>query len=399
MFTQRHATEEATIDDALRRKAPTLLFVVNVAWFFLSHRLPIAQAAMAAGMRVHLASDVESETEGDEVTRHGIGFHRIRMSRSGLHPAGELATAIGLVKAIRSLRPDIVHNVTAKPVVYGSLAAHGFANCAVVNAISGFGYAYGAGRRRQILRELLKLVYRRAFSGERTRVIVQNQQDARDVLRVRPDAAPRLRIIPGSGVDLSAFHPSPEPLGAPVVLLPARILREKGIIEFGEAARRLLELGIQARFLIAGRLDPGNRSALTVSEIRELCARTGVEWIGEHQNMPECLSLANVVCLPSFYREGVPKVLLEACAAQRAIVTTDISGCRDCVQDGVNGLLVPARDPSALMQAIHRLIADPILRARMASAGRARAEREFGIESVVRRHLEIYQELLDIREH
>jgi glycosyltransferase involved in cell wall biosynthesis len=370
------------------------MFVVNVAWFFLSHRLPLARAAMLQGFRVHLVSDLEDESEACEVQRAGIMFHRCHIARSGLNPLGEIHTLRELRRILQRVRPDIVHNVTPKPVIYGTRVARALGIRGIVSAISGFGHVYGPHARRPILRRLLDRAYAGAFRPQNVRIIVQNAADRAEVLRLCPAAGARIRLIPGSGVDLSEFQPSPEPVGTPTVVLPARLLREKGIGEFATAAAELRRAGLTARFVLAGRLDPANRGAFSEREITDLTAASGVQWLGDCRDMPRCLSGANVVCLPTYYREGVPKVLLEACAAGRAIVTTDIPGCRDIVRADENGLLVPPRDPAALAAAIRRLLEDPQLRARMGKAGRARAEREFGIEAVVHSHLELYHELI-----
>jgi len=383
---------EYAADDT--RPRATLLFVVNVAWFFLSHRLALARSALAAGFRVHLISDVEDEREAREVEGHGIVFHRWSIARSGLNPVNEARTFLELRRILRQVRPDIVHNVTPKAVIYGTQAARARGIRGIVNAISGFGHAYGTRSGRPWLRALLDRAYTASFRRANVRIIVQNEADLAEVLRLCPGAADRTRVIPGSGVDLREYRPLPEPAGTPTVLLPARLLRAKGIGEFAAAAVELRRTGHAARFLVAGRLDPANRGALSLQEMRALAAASGVEWLGECKDMPRCLSEAHVVCLPTYYREGVPKVLLEACAAGRAIVTTDIPGCRDVVRHGENGLLVPPRDATALAAAIGQLLDDPQLRTRLGLAARERAEREFGVEGVVRTHLELYGELL-----
>jgi glycosyltransferase involved in cell wall biosynthesis len=372
-----------------------LLFVVNVAWFFMSHRLPLARAAMAAGFRVHLVSDVEDESETRELAKQGINFHRIRVARSGLNPFGELNTLRGLWHILKQVRPDIVHNVTPKPVIYGTRVARALGARGIVNAISGFGHVYGSRSRLPFLRSLLDRAYAGSFRPPNVRIIVQNDADRAEVLRLCSAAGDRVRLIPGSGVDLAQFQPAPEPAGVPTVLLPARLLRAKGIYEFATAAAELRRCGLSARFVVAGRLDRANRGALSAMEVTQLAAASGVQWLGDCLDMPRCLSEAHIVCLPTYYREGVPKALLEACAAGRAIVTTDIPGCRDVVRAGDNGLLVPPRDAAALAAALRQLLEDPQLRARMGRAGRARAEREFGIETVVRSHLELYRELIE----
>jgi len=368
------------------------MFVVNVAWFFLSHRLALAKAAMAAGYSVHLVSDIEDEAEINEARQAGIEFHRIAMTRGGTNPLHDLQSLQTLKRIMKGLRPDIVHNVTAKPIFYGTQAARVSGVRGVVNSVSGFGYAY-TSRSGLLLRGLLNAAYERSFRPANVTIIVQNSEDRAAVLRLCPAAEGRTRLIVGSGVDLTEFHVTPEPGGIPTVLLPGRLLREKGIYEFAAAAAELRRSGSAARFLLAGKLDPLNRGALTASQVQELCAVSGLEWLGECKDMARRMSDANIVCLPS-YREGAPKALVEACAAGRAVVTTDTPGCRQIVQAGENGLLVPPRDATALAAAMRLLIENPDLRRRMGQAGRMRAESEFGIERVVQRHLEIYRELL-----
>jgi glycosyltransferase involved in cell wall biosynthesis len=370
----------------------TLVFVVNVAWFFLSHRLALAQGAMAAGFRVHLVGDVEDPDEMLEAQKAGIEFHRIVMTRGGTNPMHDLKSLHTLKRLMKALRPDIVHNVTAKAIFYGTQAARACGARGVVNSVSGFGYAY-ASHSRRLLRGLMNAAYGCSFRPANVRIVVQNPEDRAAVLRLCPTAESRTRLIVGSGVDLTEFQVTPEPSGIPTVLLPGRLLREKGIYEFAAAAEELRRSGHAARFLLAGKLDPLNRGALTASEVQDLCAGSRLEWLGERKDMPRQMSHANIVCLPS-YREGAPKALIEACAAGRAVVTTDTPGCREIVRSGENGLLVPPRDATALAAAIRQLIENPDLRRRMGLAGRARAESEFGIERVVQRHLEIYRELL-----
>ncbi len=370
-----------------------LLFVVNVAWFFASHRMVLAKAAIAAGYRVHLASDIEEDAEIAQIEREGIQFHRVHLARSGLNPFAELRTKGELRAVLRLVRPDLVHNVTAKPVVYGSRIAQQQRVRGIVNAMSGFGYAYSAGPRRRLLRRLLDASYARAFAPHNVRVIVQNEDDYADVVRICPAAASRVSLIRGSGVDLTEFKYSPETQSPPVVTLPARLLREKGIREFAEAARQLRADGVAARFLLAGRLDPGNRGGLQLQEVQALCADSGVEWIGECHDMPRLLRDSHIVCLPS-YREGMPKVLLEACASGRPVITSDAPGCRDVVRSGLNGLLVPPRNAKALADAIRQLVLDGVQRRQMGLQARRVAEHEFGVAGIVLAHLAIYRDLM-----
>jgi len=239
----------------------------------------------------------------------------------------------------------------------------------------------------------VRSAYRLALSDKRTRVIFQNPDDIREFVEAGVVAPGQVCLIGGSGVDLELFFPCPEPPGVPQVVLPARMLRDKGVIEFAEAARVLRSQGIAARFLLAGMRDEENPASLETRELRRLERETGVEWLGHVADMPALYRSASVVCLPS-YREGLPKVLIEACAAGRPIVTTDVPGCRQVVTEGVNGLLSRPRDVASLAAALGALLRDPDMRSRLGAAGRRRAETEFDVRLIVRATLELYRELL-----
>jgi glycosyltransferase involved in cell wall biosynthesis len=237
-------------------------------------------------------------------------------------------------------------------------------------------------------------MFRVAFRHQRARTIFQNPDDRRcfvDAGLLRPD---QTALIRGSGVDCATFHPAAEPDGEPVVLLASRLLWDKGIAEFVEAARRLRERGGSARFVLAGRPDPGNPTAVPVAQL-EAWVRAGIlEWWGHRRDMPDVLRRATIVVLPSFYPEGVPKVLLEAAASGRAIITTDTPGCREIVRHRVNGLLVPPRDATAVTRAIEELLGDSGLRRELGQAGRRIAVTEFAEELIVHQTLDVYRTLL-----
>jgi glycosyltransferase involved in cell wall biosynthesis len=368
-----------------------VLFVVNQARFFVTHRLVLAEAAAHAGYDVHVA--VPDGPGTSAITERGFPVHSVPFDRGGMNVAADLRTATALVALYRELRPDLVHHVTVKPVLYGSLAARALNVRAVVNAVSGLGYLEIArDRRAQAVRAVVRRLYRLAFRRPRLRVIFQNPDDRASFEHagiVRPGQA---SLIHGSGVDLDAFAPVPVPQGPPVVLLPARMLWDKGVGEFVDAARRLRSAGSDARFVLVG--DTHENPAAVPADRLAAWVREGVvEWWGHRDDMPAALSAASVVCLPS-YREGCPKALLEAAACGRPIVTTDVPGCRDVVRDGVEGLLVPARDAGSLAAAIARLLDDAELRRTCGELGRARAERDFGVARVVAATLTIYRELL-----
>lgn len=371
-----------------------LLLNVNVAWFFLSHRLAIARAARDAGFDVHVAGDIVSDEEIAAVRHEGLTFHRLRLSRGGLLPGRDLAYLAQLTRLMRRLRPDLVHNITAKPIVYGTLAARALGVRAILNAISGLGYSFSGDRDRWLLSRLVAAAYRVALRSPRILVIFQNGDDLEAFVGARIIDRAQAILIRGSGVDLAQFAPSAEPTGPPRVVLPARMLRDKGVIEFARAAQLLRSRGTEASFLLAGMLDQANPAALSGDELTRLQQQRGVEWLGQVADMPMLLRSVHVVCLPS-YREGLPKALIEACAAARPIVATDVPGCREVVDHEVNGLLVRVRDVPALAAALQRLLSDAEMRVRMGAAGRRKAEVEFGVGAVVRATLGVYRKLLD----
>lgn len=399
---------------AIRR--PLLLFVVNDAAYFLSHRLPIGIAAREQGFRVGLAAPAlpadgddpdgapqaaDASTFGDAseireaLEAAGIGFYAVPVHRPWLHPWRDFRTLTALRRLYRRTAPKLVHHVTYKPIVHGSLAARSAGVPCVVNAVPGFGHIFTVlGLRGRLQRAVMKLGYRAAFGHRNHAAIFQNPEDrdlfVEDGLLTRRQTA----LIRGSGVDPDRFRPTPEQPGPPVVVLASRMIRTKGIEEFVEAAGRLKDRGVEARFALVGAPDPGNLSSVSEEELRAWDGSGPVEWWGYRDDMPDVFARAHLVCLPTAYREGLPKVLLEAAAAGRALVATDIPGCREIVRPEENGLLVPPKDPEALAGALGRLLGDAELRRRMGRRSREIATGEFTVDRVVDRTLEVYDALL-----
>lgn len=370
-----------------------LLFVVNDAAFFLSHRLPIAIAARDAGYDVHIATGMGSAV--GLVEAQGFPHYPLRINRSGTNPFVELIALWDMVHLFRALRPDLVHLVTPKPVVYGGIAARVTGVRAVVAAISGLGFVFASSTRRATLvRWLVVALYKLALRTRNLRAIFQNPADQEVLIRSGAVTAARTAIIRGSGVDLTEYRYLPEPEGKPVVTMVSRLLRDKGVHEFVEAARLLLHDGVAARFLLVGDPDPGNPASVSAMEVERWRATGLVEPLGFRRDIAEIFAGSNLVVLPSYYGEGLPKVLVEAAACGRAVVTTDMPGCRDAIEPGVTGVLVPARDAGALANAIRTLIQDRASRHQMGAAGRALAEREYAIEKIVTAHLEVYRSLV-----
>lgn len=368
-----------------------LLFVVNDAAFFLSHRLPIALGAQRNGYEVRVASMPGLAVS--EIQKHGFYHYELPLTRSGKNPFSELLVVFFIYRLFRRWRPDLVHLVTIKPVIYGNIAARLAGVHGVVAAVSGLGFVFmAAGLKASLVRLGVKLLYRFAFGKKNLRVIFQNPDD-RDVLLGMGALDPRkVEMIRGAGVDLTQYSVLPEPDGKPVVSLAARLLLDKGVGEFIVAARLLKQRNLEVKFYLIGDADPGNPSSLDSNDLDALRSEGLVELLGYRQDVAQLFANSNIVVLPS-YREGLPKVLVEAAACGRAVVTTDVPGCRDAIEPDITGLLVPARDPVALADAIQRLIVDPKLRQRMGHAGRELAEREFAIENIVEQHLEIYRKM------
>lgn len=368
-----------------RRK---LLFFVTEDWYFVSHRLVLAVAAKKIGYDVAVVTRVRNHH--DAILSAGIKLIPLEVSRSSLNPLGDFVLLVRLTALLRRERPDICHHVAMKPVLYGSIAARLAGVPCVINALAGMGWLFTSSSGiARLLRPIVRWGLGRLLQSGIT--VVQNPEDLRVLTSLGvPQSA--IRRIPGSGVDLQLFAARPEPAGMPIVLLPARLLWDKGVGEFVQAARLLRQRGVTARFVLAGEPDFENPSSVSRKQLAEWLEEGVVECVGWVDDMPSRLSESHVVCLPS-YREGLPKSLVEAAAAGRPIVTSDTPGCRDVVRHGENGLLVPIRDAVALADALALLIRDSSLRQSMGLRGRERAEREFGLRAVIDQTLAIYEEV------
>lgn len=367
---------------------PRLLIVVNVDWFFLSHRLPIALAAHDAGYEVHVAAALTRPAA--DIESHGFTFHPLDIDRRSAGPLQALKLWWGLVRLMRALAPDVAHLVTIKPVLLGGLAARFAGVPRVVAAISGLGFVFTACGTTAVLRRfVVSALYRLALVRPGVRVVFQNGDDQALLQRhagVRDAQVVRIR---GSGVNLATWPVLPLPEGPPTVLMAARLLVDKGVVEFVEAAHQLR--GYRgARFVLVGDVDPGNPTSLTRARIQAWADEGLIEWWGHRTDMAAVLAAAHLVVLPS-YREGLPKGLIEAAACGRAVVTTDVPGCRDAVDPGRTGLLVKARDAHALAEGIRALLDDPTRLRSMGEAGRHWAEQMFDVREVVARHLALYR--------
>lgn len=368
---------------------PRLLYLITEDWYFWSHRVGLARAARDAGYAVIVATRVSDY--GDRIRGEGFQLEPLEMVRRSRNPFREVIAVAELVRLYRRVRPDVVHHVAMKPILYGSLAAWVSRVPAVINAFAGLGYVFMEERNR-LLRWCVKTALRAVLSLGHSAVLVQNHDDQDRLVGEGVVPVSRTRIIAGSGIDVDAYSVEPQPPGLPVVMLPARMLWDKGVGEFVEAAGRLKRKGIQARFVLVGRRDDHNPAAIPEIRLTEWVKEGVVEWWGHREDMPAVYAAATLVVLPS-YREGLPKVLLEAAACGKAMVTTDVPGCREIVRDRFNGLLVSPRDAEALAAAIEELLSDRKAREMMGQRSRARVVAEWSGPRIAEQVLGLYRDL------
>lgn len=373
---------------------PKLLFFITEDWVFCSHRLPLAVAARDAGFDVVLVTNVSKHSE--VIERAGIKLIPLQLDRGSMNPLKELLTLARLTALYRQEKPDLVHHVAIKPVFYGSIAARLAGVTAVVNALTGMGYVFTSDHlKTRLMRPLINIAFRLLLNGSRSSLIMQNQDDCTMLVNAGIVKSTRTKLIRGAGVDTKKFYYCPEPLQEiPLVILPSRMLLDKGVREFVEAARILKQRGVVGRFVLVGDTDLHNHSSITVKQLHTWEEEGCVEWWDRRNDMPRVLAQSHVVCLPS-YREGLPKALLEAASSGRPIVTTDTIGCREVVRHGDNGFLVPVRSTIELADALQILIENSDLRKKMGARGREIAVFEFAVEKVVAETLAVYQEMLN----
>ena len=370
--------------------------LINADWYFLSHRLSLARRLRDEGIEVVVAAPIERGC-GAEIEGLGFRFVPVPMRRGSRNPARELRAVAAIHQIYRRERPDFVHHFSTKPVLYGSIAARLAGVPAVVNTIPGLGPLFDTGGGADYRLRALSRVYASLLAGEHVRVIVQNPDDQDEVLARGLVPRERLELIRGSGVDVARWAPGAEGEGVPTVVLASRLLWAKGLAELADASRQLKRDGVKVRVLVAGEPDPESADRVPAEQLRAWEAEGLIEWIGYRSDLRDVVREAAFVVLPSYYKEGIPKALLEAAAAGKPIVTTDTPGCRETVSDGRNGILVPPRDAVSLAAAMKRLLADPALRERMGIASRQIAVDSFSDETVAARTLDVYRRLLGSR--
>ena len=370
-----------------------LFLVVNVDWFFLSHRKDIARAALEAGYDVTVVTHFTGSE--NDIRALGVKVLNLPMTRTGMNPFSELQSFLFLRRLYRKEKPDIVHHVGMKTMLWGTLAASSVKNTQVVNAVSGTGMFFSAEKQKSpIVRLVLHLL--KKSSRPSYKYIFQNDDDRRLFEQHGISTPEQAVLIQGSGVDLDIFkYVSEDEKQSDILKLvfTGRMLESKGVLVIAEAARILKEkYAGKIQFLLCGALDE-NPASLTENDVRSICDGDYVQWLGFQKNIYEVLRECHVMLFPSFYMEGLPKSVIDAETAGLPVITTDWVGCRDTVQDGYNGFLIPAKNASALAEKISYLIENPELRKMMGKNARAYAEEHFSLAEVIKRHLETYKSL------
>lgn len=370
-----------------------ILFLYADDTYFWRNRLGLACEMRDQGFDVVLMAPVSNYRS--EIEKEGIRVIPWKLSRRSINPFRELPSFLQVLKVYRRERPDIVQHETLKAIIHGGVAARLSREIPSVNIICGLGAIFmRSDIKMSIIRRVLLRILSTVFSSPTAQVVFQNDHDRELLVSANVVKSEQSHVTPGNGVRIERFTPQPEPEGIPIVLLPGRMLWEKGIREFVTAAKHLRTIGISARFVLVGARDPDNPGCIPEEELLSWERSGIVEWWRNRSDMPSVYAQSTLVCLPS-YGEGLPNVLAEAGASGRAVVTTDIPGCLQAVTDGQNGLVVPVRDPERLGAAIQRLLEDQDLRRRLGTIGRQRAVQEFSHARIVEQMMSIYRGFLD----
>ena len=373
-----------------------VLLVANTSWYLYNFRLPLIKDLRSSGFQVALVAPHDAYTCFLEA--EGFTVHHWHLSRSSINPFREAYALIDLLRIYRREIPDLVHHFTIKACLYGTIAAKGARVYRVINAVTGLGHVFlGTRKRSLLLRRAIRPVYRAAFKARRSTVVFQNADDQETLIQLGITDGERSHLIAGSGVDINRFKPTEDSAGrfhVPLrLLVPSRLIREKGTDEVLQACRSLWADGVALELWVAGALDSGNRSSLTPSELHELSTDQRIRCLGHIEDMHWVYASSDIVVLPS-WREGLSRSLIEAAAMERPIITTDVPGCRDVVDHGVSGLLVPMCNARSVMFAIRLLLENPALAQRLGKAARQKVVAEFQVAMVNENTLLQYQRLM-----
>ena len=369
-----------------------ILFITNVDWFFLSHRLDIGLKAISEGYEVHLATSF-TNCENVLISK-GFKTHKLDIDRCNTNIFNSLRTLLNIFLITYKIQPDIIHSITIKPVLFGGMVSRLFRRIKFVASISGLGYLFiSKSKLNKIIRSFVKILYRLSLSQKKIKVIFQNNNDERIITKFCKLKSQDRILIPGSGINLDFFKPNKIKNSSKIVLFASRLLISKGILEFIKSAEALKDSGY--KFLVAGKLDIDNPDCISKPELDVYVNKGIVEYLGEVKNIKDLLLKSKIVVLPSFYGEGLPKILIEAAACGLPVITTDHPGCRDAIIPDKTGILVPIKDTQSIIKGIQTLFKSPVIYENMSKEARLLALKKYDIKSVIKKHLEIYDQLIN----
>lgn len=375
--------------------ARKLVFVITEAWFFCSHFLVRAKAAQAAGFEVVVITREDNAAE--KIRKENIRVVPLNLGRSAINPIAIVLEIFKLSAIYRREKPDVVHHIAMKPIIAGSAASYLAGIKRIVNAPVGMGFVFSSNSwKARMLRPVFKALLKKVFHLKNGVIILENNDDRQELAAQGLAPKESMVLIEGAGVDAQTFSVGEKNSTQPLIVLASRMLYEKGIEHFVDAAQHIQAKGINARFILVGAPDAGNPTSIPESQLTAWRQTGSIEWWGHSDEMARILAAADIFCLPSYYREGLPKVLLEAAACGCAIVTTDAPGCREIVVDGETGLLVPLHDQDRLIEALEKLILDPSLRLSLGTSARKRVEEKFTDQVVVEKTLDVYRRLYSL---
>ena len=369
-----------------------ILFITNVDWFFLSHRLEIGLQAISEGYEVHIATSF-TNCENDLISK-GFKTHELDIDRCKTNVFNSLRTFLNILIITYKIKPDIIHSITIKPVLFGGIVSRLFRRTNFVASISGLNNIFiSKSKLNKIIRIFVKILYKFSLSQKRVKVIFQNSNDERIITKCCNLKNENKILIPGSGTDLSFFKPDKTKNKSDIVLFASRLLISKGILEFIKSAEALNSSGY--KFLIAGKLDIDNPDCISKKELDFYLKKGIVEYLGEISNIRELLLKSKIVVLPSFYGEGLPKILIEAAACGVPVITTDHPGCRDAIIPGKTGILVPIKDTKSIIKGIKTLLKSRVIYENMSKEARVLDLKKYDVKDVVRKNIRIYDQLIN----
>ena len=371
-----------------------ILVIVNVDWFLYSHRLPIILEANKQGFEVHVATSITDISKKKSLIKKGIHFHELPIDRSGKSCKNLLNVFLKIIVLLYKLKPNVLHLITIQPILLGGIASRIIGINKIVYAISGLGHSFlSENLSSSIRRYLITFMYRIALCNKNRIVIFQNPTDLKFLSKTCSLDSSEVTLINGSGVNLEKFVYSDLPRSTPTILMASRLLKSKGVYEFVNAARILKKKGLDIKFQLVGKPDKSNPLAIKSKELNQWIEDGLIEYLGFQNKMNEIIPKSHIVVLPSYYPEGLPKIICEAAACGRAVITTNQPGCKDAIVEGETGILIETKQSKQLATAILKLIEDPKLLKKMSFKARKRAEKLFNIDSIVEKHIEIYNYL------